>query len=234
MGWPKGVPFSAEHRAKMSASRRGVPKSAEHAARIAAANRGRHHSLETRQKIAAIRRGTKLSEETKRKISAIQKGRKLTAEWAANIAAGQRGKVISAEQRALLSALNKGKKLSAETRAKIGAAGRGRPASFPNRRFHYRGAALRSSWELRCAQALDALGIEWQFECRRFDLGSQTYAPDFYLPADGAFWEVKGYFGPKSQVTVALFREKYPEIPLVLVTGKVLLAIERAAAARAA
>ena len=40
MPWPKGVPKSAEMRAKMSAAHKGVPHSAEHTAKVAAAQRG--------------------------------------------------------------------------------------------------------------------------------------------------------------------------------------------------
>jgi hypothetical protein len=36
---------------------------------------------------------------------------------------------------------------------------------------------------------------------------------------------VKGYFGPKSKKTTWLFRAQYPEIPLVLATLPVMLAL---------
>jgi hypothetical protein len=88
---------------------------------------------------------------------------------------------------------------------------------------------VRSSWELRTAQALDALGVRWEFEPKRFDLGTQTYTPDFYLPDGDCYWEVKGYYGPKSRKTVALFRERYPDVRLLLVTEVSMLALERAA-----
>ncbi len=105
---------------------------------------------------------------------------------------------------------------------------RGRPATYPMRRFYYRDVPFRSSWEVRAAKALDVFGIKWEYESRRFDLGTETYAPDFYLPDDNAFWEVKGYFGPKSQRTVSLFR-KLNTHPLVLIGAAELKLLERAA-----
>lgn len=106
---------------------------------------------------------------------------------------------------------------------------RGKPATYPMRRSYYKGVPFRSSWEVRAAKSLDALGIQWEFESKRFDLGSETYAPDFYLPTEDVFWEIKGYYGPKSQRTVALFREKYPQHRLVLIDEVALEILEASA-----
>jgi len=86
-------------------------------------------------------------------------------------------------------------------------------------------------WEVRVAKALDALGIRWEFEPRRFDLGPQTYTPDLYLPDGPCYLEVKGYYGPKSQKTISLFRECYPNTRLLLVREVEMKALERAASA---
>jgi len=90
----------------------------------------------------------------------------------------------------------------------------------------HRGVKMRSSWELRFAAALDRRGIEWSYEPRRFDLGEMTYLPDFYVPQFGAYVEIKGWFDPKSQQRIGLFREKHPEIPLIVVNGQVLRQFE--------
>jgi len=124
--------------------------------------------------------------------------------------------------------------LSDEHYAKLSRERRGQPSRFPMRRFYYAGEAFRSSWELRVATALDALGVRWEYEPRRFDLGSQTWAPDFYLPDGDCWFEVKGYFGPKSQRTVTLFRQRYPDVKLLLVRKDAMEALERAAIQRAA
>jgi len=90
----------------------------------------------------------------------------------------------------------------------------------------YHGVKLRSSYELRFAKALDAHGLKWEYEPRRFDLGLWTFLPDFFLPETGAYWEVKGWFDPKSQKKVQLFRERYPEIPLVIADNEVITMME--------
>jgi hypothetical protein len=73
------------------------------------------------------------------------------------------------------------------------------------------------------------LGIAWQYEPRRFHLKTCTYLPDFYLPTEGVYWELKGWFNDRSKTAITEFRELYPEIPLVLANGDVLLMLERAA-----
>jgi len=84
------------------------------------------------------------------------------------------------------------------------------------------GVKMRSSWERRFAQAMDSRGIEWVYEPQRFDLGEVTYLPDFYVPELGAYVEVKGWLDPKSQRRISLFREKYPDVPLIVVNGRLL------------
>jgi predicted nuclease of restriction endonuclease-like RecB superfamily len=118
---------------------------------------------------------------------------------------------------------------SVETKVKMSASHRGKPRRIDQHRFEYGGTWFRSTWEVRVARALDALGVRWQYEPKRIDLGTQTYLPDFYLPDDGAYWEVKGFFGDKSRRTTELFRQLRPE-PLVLVTKAVLYQLEHAAA----
>lgn len=82
--------------------------------------------------------------------------------------------------------------------------------------FAYNGMRMRSSYEVRVAAALDALGVPWTYESRRFDCHSFTYTPDFYLVDDEVYWEVKGWYGPDSQRKVSAFRRLYPGIPLVV------------------
>lgn len=162
------------------------------------------------------------------------------------------GRVHSLETRAKISAAHIGMKHKPESRAKMSRAKtgrvvmtpeqykanglkfRGREAPYPKRRFYYGGCAFRSSWEMRVAQALDALGVKWLYEHKRFDLVSQTYCPDFYLPDGNCYWEVKGYFGPKSKKTISLFREQYPDVPLLIVNEDAMVALERAAKETAA
>jgi hypothetical protein len=127
---------------------------------------------------------------------------------------------------------------SAETRAKMRAAALGKPktashaAHILGKMWHgpkplYRGVEFRSSYEVRFARTLDVRGVAWQYEPRRFDLGSCSYLPDFYLPEFGAYVEVKGYFSPESQTKVALFRASHPEYPLVVVMRQLIERLEQ-------
>lgn len=56
----------------------------------------------------------------------------------------------------------------------------------------YDGRMLRSSTEARWAVLMDSLGVHWQYEPRRFDLGPLGYYwPDFWLPQHRYWIEVK-------------------------------------------
>lgn len=216
-------------------ARRAV--SDETRAKMRAARLGKKHSMETRAKLLGNKfaAGNKPSDETRAKRSAAMTGNKLTA-----------GLKHSEESRAKMSASQLGRKHSAETRAKISAASLGRPLgekrraqmrgrTNPNwgktpassKRIEHKGHVFRSSYEVRCADALDRKGIKWEYEPRRFDLGDCTYLPDFYLPEQGVYWEVKGWLGPNSQRKINRFREVHPDIPLVVVTNAVLNLLEK-------
>lgn len=103
----------------------------------------------------------------------------------------------------------------------------GKPPLHPGPMIPYRrrdgsSIKLRSSWEVEVAEYLDAQRIAWEYEPRRFDLGDTTYVPDFYLPDDDCYWEVKGWFNERARRKAAAFRECYPEIPLIMVTTPVM------------
>lgn len=56
----------------------------------------------------------------------------------------------------------------------------------------YAGCRFRSRMEARYAVFFDALGIDWQYEPEGFTLSDGTrYLPDFYLPAQNQWAEVK-------------------------------------------
>jgi hypothetical protein len=56
----------------------------------------------------------------------------------------------------------------------------------------YAGCRFRSRLEARWAVFFDALGIRWQYEPQGFDLDGDRYLPDFYLPDQRLWVEVKG------------------------------------------
>jgi hypothetical protein len=74
----------------------------------------------------------------------------------------------------------------------------------------YRGCRFRSRLEARWAVVLDACGIQWEYEAEGYDLDGVWYLPDFWLPADRTFLEIKPKLeGPgdyHSQVGPALSR----------------------------
>lgn len=124
--------------------------------------------------------------------------------------------------------------LRPEWAANIGKSNRGRTCAYA-RRVSYNGVSFRSPWEVRLAQSLDRLGVRWEYEPQRFVIDeSASFLPDFYLPDDDAFWEVKGWYDGFSRRRVEGFRRLYPQFPLVLVTEHALELIERASFHRGA
>lgn len=57
-----------------------------------------------------------------------------------------------------------------------------------------------SSWEVKCAEKLDELGLKWErtedLKLQYIDKKARTrnYIPDFYLPDFDIYLEVKGYW----------------------------------------
>ena len=69
----------------------------------------------------------------------------------------------------------------------------------------YKGYRFRSRLEARWAVFFDAIGIEWEYEPEGFDLGDAGwYLPDFYLPVQGAWIEIKPKNGEREQVQLQL------------------------------
>lgn len=177
------------------------------------------------------------SPETKAKMRTAALGRPKSAEHAANIAKARRGATHSTatKEKIRRTKLAQNRRMSPEEKARLSArwTGRGNPAWGTHKlhgpRTHwvtYGGIKLRSSYELRVARAFDKHGIKWQYEPTRFDLGVCTFLPDFYLPEENAYWEVKGWFNEQSKRRVQLFREQHPELPLVVATDHVITMLE--------
>lgn len=176
-----------------------------------------------------------ISDAQRAKTSAALKGRPKPEGWGERIGSQLRGIPRPAETTAKMTAAMRTPEMRAHLRAtKIGSLNPcyGKPAHWPKHRFHYGGVAFRSSWEVRVAKAFDAIGIRWCYESRRFDLGTQTYCPDFYLPDLEFYVEVKGFFGIKAQTTASLWFERYPNIPLAILRSAQIDELEAIATAR--
>lgn len=63
-----------------------------------------------------------------------------------------------------------------------------RPKAIPQR---YAGVTFRSKTEARWAVFFDTLSIPWVYEIQGFDLGGEAYLPDFLLPEQWVWAEVK-------------------------------------------
>jgi len=66
---------------------------------------------------------------------------------------------------------------------------------------------MRSSWEVKYAQYLDGKSIKWDFEPHKFKYYDEYgyahyYFPDFYLPEENAYIEIKGYYSDFSKYKV--------------------------------
>jgi len=73
----------------------------------------------------------------------------------------------------------------------------------------YRGFRMRSRTEANVARIMDDANILWQYEPRRFNLGCCIYIPDFWLPEEKMFVEVKGWMDSRSEHKINRFREIY-------------------------
>ncbi|MBI2590894.1 MAG: hypothetical protein HYW33_03400 [Candidatus Blackburnbacteria bacterium] len=71
-----------------------------------------------------------------------------------------------------------------------------------------------STWEANVARVFNLIGLRWEYAPKIFDLGEHTYRPDFYLPDDDLFIEVKNFMGKYSLERDKLFRQKYPKVKL--------------------
>jgi hypothetical protein len=240
---PFGWKPSAVTRAKMSAAKRGRKLSPEHVAKIASANRGKKYpnrSPEWRAKISASKLGKSATwnkkpktEAHRAKIAAANIGKRHSEETKAKMSAAALGRAKTAEHAAAISRGKLGWNPSQQTRARMMAAAVARLDVHPPRQV-YRGIRMRSDYEVRVARSFDRLGIQWQYEPKRFDLGDRTYAPDFYLPGENMWVEVKGYYGPISATKCSMLCEQYPDVTLAILMLPQIIELELYASQMAA
>ena len=88
------------------------------------------------------------------------------------------------------------------------------------------GHYVRSSWEANYARILILLKINYQYEPKTFDLGKNTYTPDFYLPETEEYYEIKGYFPERDKQKLSLFKQLYPDIKLSLINKQEYLSLK--------
>lgn len=83
-----------------------------------------------------------------------------------------------------------------------------------------------SRWEANMARLFNYLDIKWLHQPKTFDLVSQNYTPDFYLPDREEYIEVKNFLWKYSKIRDEKFRKLYPDIRLVLLLKKDYLNLE--------
>ena len=84
-----------------------------------------------------------------------------------------------------------------------------------------------SRWEANIARLFNYLGINWTHQPKTFNLVSQNYTPDFYLPEDDIYIEVKNFLWKYSKIRDRKFRKIYPNIKLTLLLKKDYLELEK-------
>lgn len=67
---------------------------------------------------------------------------------------------------------------------------------------------MRSSWEVRVADYLTSIDKQWLYEPFTFKLTDTiSYRPDFYIPEDDVYIEVKGWLREEDQYKIDLFKK---------------------------
>lgn len=76
------------------------------------------------------------------------------------------------------------------------------------------GMNFRSNWEANFCRILNAYQIQFEFEPKVFTFpikrGTKGYVPDFYLPTQDEWVELKGYLDEKSKIKLKRFKRYYP------------------------
>ncbi len=84
-----------------------------------------------------------------------------------------------------------------------------------------------SRWEANFARLLNYWEIEWVHQPKVFDLGTQKYTPDFYLPQYDIYIEIKNFLWNYSRIRDEKFRKLYPNKKLILLLKEDYLKFEK-------
>ncbi len=83
-----------------------------------------------------------------------------------------------------------------------------------------------SRWEANYARVQNYLGVQWIHQPKTFQLETQKYTPDFYLPESDTYVEIKNYFSDYSRNRDEEFRRIYPNLNLVLILKEEYLRLQ--------
>ena len=90
--------------------------------------------------------------------------------------------------------------------------------SFKVIQTKYKNHLFRSRQEARWATCFDALGIPWRYEYEGFQLNGYRYLPDFLLPAQALWVEVKGKPPTEQEFAKATLLAQHDRNNAVLIT----------------
>jgi hypothetical protein len=82
---------------------------------------------------------------------------------------------------------------------------------------------VHSTWEERLLLHFIERGIRAEYEPRTFPVDGGSYTPDFYLPDEDRYIEVKGYWFDKQRIKFNRFRALYPHINIEVWYGDRLI-----------
>lgn len=183
----KGFQLSDIHKTNISKSAKKVWQDDEYKKRQHDSRIGRIQSEETKGKIRQFNTGIKrpyVTEYNKNRIPVV--GWKHTSESRKKIS-----EKVSKDKNGMYGKLPKFNK----------------PTTYTNGDIEVK---MRSTWEVKFAEWLDANNRKWEYETHTFSLSNgTTYTPDFF--SDGIFYEVKGYFHDHSKHKINLFMHEYPD-----------------------
>lgn len=71
------------------------------------------------------------------------------------------------------------------------------------------------------------LKIKWRHQPKTFQLETQKYTPDFYLPQSDTYIEIKNFLSDYSRIRDEQFRKLYPKIKLKMILKKDYLKLQK-------
>ena len=90
-----------------------------------------------------------------------------------------------------------------------------RSISKKGRREDLGGVYFRSAVEANIARYFNFVGVKWEYEPKEFVFpirrGIRSFRPDFYLPEEDRWVEVKGWLDRESMTRLRRFKKYYPE-----------------------
>lgn len=97
------------------------------------------------------------------------------------------------------------------------------------KRIKYKGSYMRSTWEIAYAKYCIINHIKYRYEPKVFEIVYKynnikkegTYRPDFYLPKQDLWIEIKGWWRDDAKVKFNAFKKQYSKIKIKIINKKV-------------